>query len=91
MDPGAPSGADPLDQARADLAGDADPYGEVPDAGDFGLPTVDAPPAPAPVAVAEPSYGQDSYMDQPDVGSTSSLAGEPYGDATDDVANEYSA
>ena len=57
---------DALDQARADLAGDPDPYGLVPDAGDFGLSAVD------PVAAADgkASFSEDNYMDQPDIGST---------------------
>jgi hypothetical protein len=82
--------------------GRADPFdGAGPDPGDFGLTTVEAPAAPATAPVPSPvtaSLGQDAYMDQPDVGSTSSYGGDPYGDAygdsggsNDETSVEYGA
>jgi hypothetical protein len=68
---------DALERARAELAGDPDPFGEVPEAGDFGLPPADVAAARTAVAEAPADFGDDNYMDQPDVGSTSAVRGAP--------------
>jgi hypothetical protein len=68
---------DALERARAELAGDPDPFGEVPEAGDFGLPPADLAAVRTPVAELPADFGDDNYMDQPDVGSTSAVRGAP--------------
>jgi hypothetical protein len=99
-----PAQPDVVDESVWDTDGDGrtDPFnGAGPDPGDFGLTTVEAPAAPAAAPVPSPvtaSLGQDAYMDQPDVGSTSSYGGDPYDDAygdsggsSDETSVEYGA
>ena len=69
---------DALERARAELAGDPDPFGEVPEAGDFGLPPAGPAAARTTVAAEPPAdFSDDNYMDQPDIGSTSAVRGTP--------------
>jgi hypothetical protein len=70
--------------AELDLDGPADPFAERTDPGDFGLPTAEA----GGVAPVPASLSEDAYMDQPDVGSTSSSL-DSYGDTADDTTGEY--
>jgi hypothetical protein len=69
--------------AELDLDGPPDPFAEQIDPGDFGLPTV----ADGSTPTVPGSLSEDAYMDQPDVGSSSSL--DAYGDSADDTTGEY--
>jgi hypothetical protein len=95
-DPVAAGATMAFDEGEIDLDVPADPYGVPTDPGDFGLADVDAPAPAVPAPVATAGLSEDAYMDQPDVGSTSSYGdsdsyADAYGDSGEDTSVEYTA